>query len=107
MLPLAAAASLTTSASIREQGELTRACSALASEHNLSQREGEVLLLLAQRKTVRDIEQELCVANGTARAHVNHVYQKLGIHAREELLARVEEALGRTRAQTPQPGRRR
>lgn len=94
------------SASIREQGALTRACSALASDCNLSQREEEVLFLLAQRKTARDIEQELCVANGTARAHINHVYQKLGIHTREELFARVEKAQGRTNAQAPRPRRR-
>ncbi|MBS5478690.1 MAG: helix-turn-helix transcriptional regulator, partial [Coriobacteriia bacterium] len=57
---------------------------------NLSQREEEVLLLLAQKKTARDIERELCVANGTAKAHIRHVYQKLDIHAREELFAMVE-----------------
>ena len=61
-------------------------------QRNLSQREGEVLLLLAQHKTARDIEAELCVANGTAKAHIRHVYQKLDIHTREELFALVEEA---------------
>ena len=76
--------------SVEDRGSLTRACSALARERNLSQREEEVLLLLAQKKTARDIERELCVANGTAKAHIRHVYQKLDIHAREELFAMVE-----------------
>ena len=57
--------------------------------HGLTQREGEVLLLLAQQKSAADIEQELLVANGTAKAHIRHVYQKLGIHSREELYEMV------------------
>lgn len=42
-------------------------------------------MLLAQRKTVGQIEHELFIANGTAKAHVRHVYQKFDIHSREEL----------------------
>ena len=44
-----------------------------------------MLLLLAQRKTVGIIERELLIANGTAKAHVRHIYQKLDIHTRQEL----------------------
>ena len=74
---------------MEERNALVGACAALAKERNLSQREEEVLLLLAQHKTARDIERELCVANGTAKAHIRHVYQKLDIHTREELFERV------------------
>ena len=74
---------------VEERNALVGACAALAKERNLSQREEEVLLLLAQHKTARDIERELCVANGTAKAHIRHVYQKLDIHTREELFERV------------------
>ena len=49
-------------------------------------------MLLAQHKTALDIEAELCVANGTAKAHIRHVYQKLDIHTREELFALVEKS---------------
>lgn len=49
-------------------------------------------MLLAQHKTARDIEAELCVANGTAKAHIRHVYQKLDIHTREELFGLVEKS---------------
>jgi len=31
------------------------------------------------------IERELVIANGTAKAHVRHIYQKLDIHTRQEL----------------------
>lgn len=56
-----------------------------ARAHKLSVREEEVLLLLAQRKTIGEIEHELFIANGTAKAHVRHIYQKLEIHTRQEL----------------------
>ncbi len=75
---------------VREFDSLEQRCAELARVYGLSQREEEVLLLLAQKKTARDIERELCVANGTAKAHIRHVYQKLDIHAREELFAMVE-----------------
>lgn len=68
-----------------EQRRLGRVCADLARTRGLTQREGEVLLLLAQRKTAGDIERELCVAYGTAKAHIRHVYRKLDIHSREEL----------------------
>ena len=42
-------------------------------------------MLLGQRKTVGIIERELFIANGTAKAHVRHIYQKLDIHTRQEL----------------------
>ncbi|MEE0592514.1 MAG: helix-turn-helix transcriptional regulator, partial [Eggerthella lenta] len=45
----------------------------------------EVLLLLAQRKTVGSIERELFIANGTAKTHIRHIYRKLDIHSRDEL----------------------
>ena len=58
---------------------------AAGSGLKLSTREEEVLLLLGQRKTVGIIERELFIANGTAKAHVRHIYQKLDIHTRQEL----------------------
>lgn len=65
--------------------ELANRCQALARKHGLSPREEEVLLLLAQRKTVGSIERELFIANGTAKTHIRHIYRKLDIHSRDEL----------------------
>ena len=69
---------------IRKQ-ELANRCSEVVKEYGLSQREEEVLLLLAQGKTVGAIERELFIANGTAKTHIRHIYRKLDIHARSEL----------------------
>lgn len=73
---------------------LGRRCAELGRAHGLTEREEEVLLLLAQHKTAGDIERELCVAYGTAKAHIRHVYRKLDIHSREELFDLVAPAEG-------------
>ncbi len=70
---------------LEQKHALVDRCDAIAKEKGLSTREQEVLLLLAQHKTISDIERELIVANGTVKAHVRHIYQKLNIHSREEL----------------------
>lgn len=75
----------TDSAAMVRKQELADRCSEVARSYKLSTREEEVLLLLAQRKTVGIIERELFIANGTAKAHVRHIYQKLDIHTRQEL----------------------
>ena len=77
-----------------EHARLGTACARLGRERGLTQRECEVLLMLAQRKTAGDIERELCVAYGTAKAHIRHVYRKLDIHSREELFELVGVAGG-------------
>lgn len=75
----------TDSADMIHKQELADRCTEIARTYKLSAREEEVLLLLAQHKTVGIIERELLIANGTAKAHVRHIYQKLDIHTRQEL----------------------
>lgn len=69
-------------------------CHELANQFGLTQREEEILLLLAQRKKPAEIERELFVANSTVKTHIKHLYQKLDIHSRDELfdLLGVENA---------------
>jgi len=73
---------------LRKQA-LSTQISKLARSHALTQREEEVMLLLTQGKSISDIERELFIANGTAKAHVRHIYKKLDIHSRNELLDMV------------------
>lgn len=69
---------------VRKQ-ELADNCKRVSETYGLTARESEVLLLLAQKKTSGIIERELFIANGTAKAHIRHIYQKLDIHKREDL----------------------
>lgn len=69
---------------------LAALCAKVAKERLLSQREEEVLLLLAQRKSIGSIEQGLVIAKGTAKTHIRNVYRKLGVHSRDELVEYLE-----------------
>ena len=54
-------------------------CRELVETYRLSPREEEVLLLLAEGKTGRVIQQELFIAEGTFKAHTRHIYEKMSI----------------------------
>jgi DNA-binding NarL/FixJ family response regulator len=53
-----------------------------APSHGLSNRELEVARLLARGKTNRDIGTSLGISPGTVKIHVEHIYEKLGVHSR-------------------------
>ncbi len=52
---------------------------------SLTKREGDVLLLLAQRKTLVQISDDLVVSLATVKTHTHNIYKKLGVHSRQEL----------------------
>lgn len=58
----------------------------VAEEHQVSGRALEVMLLLAQGRTAARIEQELYISRGTVNTYCHRLYQKLGVHSRQELL---------------------
>lgn len=70
---------------------LVIACSLLRREYELTPREEDVLFLLVQGKSIAEVAQNLVIAKGTAKVHVRHIYEKLGIHTRDELKALVAE----------------
>ena len=57
----------------------------------LSERELEVLQLVAAGKSNRRIATELFVSVGTVKTHINNLYRKLGTHSRTQALARARE----------------
>lgn len=61
-------------------------CEAVAAQHQLTRRETEVLLLLAQGRTQNVIAKKLCISEGTVHTHILHVYQKLNVHSQQELI---------------------
>lgn len=65
-------------------------CAQIARIHGLTPREEEVLALLAQGYSVPRIEKELFISNGTAKGHVRHIYAKMGVHTRDELIEAVD-----------------
>ena len=61
----------------------------------LSPREREVYELLIQGRTNGDIAKTLFISESTAKVHVRHIYEKLGVHTRAEA-ATVNIEKGRT-----------
>lgn len=60
----------------------------------LTEREAEVLELLASRRSAREIAQELYVTEATVNTHRRHIYEKLDVHNRAELAGRIAQLPG-------------
>ena len=68
---------------------ITQARRLLAERHGLTERETDVFILLAQGRSRKFICDELFIADGTASSHISRVYDKLGVHSKQELLSFV------------------
>ena len=61
-------------------------CRQLAAENGLTERETEILVLLARGRDGKFIADEYVLSYNTVKTHIKHIYQKLGIHSRQDLL---------------------
>lgn len=69
---------------------LGAACRKLADRSALSEREREVLDLLARGNTRASIADKLCISENTVRVHVKNIYGKLHIHSKQQLIDMVD-----------------
>jgi DNA-binding NarL/FixJ family response regulator len=65
------------------------------SFQNLSSREQEVLDLLAQGLSNKEIARTLFIAESTAKVHVRHILEKLGVRSRTEAVLRTRDFVSR------------
>lgn len=72
-------------------------CHKLALENGLTPREAEVLALMAMGRSAKYIAEELVVSHNTTRTHIKHIYEKLNIHSKQELIDLVLYGLGSLR----------
>ena len=56
------------------------------SRYRISSREAEVVRLLAEGRSYREIEEQLCISMATVKTHVYNIYRKMGIRRRWQLL---------------------
>ena len=68
------------------------ACQALADEHGLTGREGDIMYYLSLGFSVKKIADILCISANTVSTHSARLYRKLGVHARQELIDAVDAA---------------
>ena len=52
----------------------------------LTQRESDILVYLVAGRTKPWIAEKLVISENTVGTHVRHIYQKAGVHSRQELL---------------------
>jgi len=73
----------------RRQGAGARRSSSLVEP--LTERELEVLRLIAQGHSNQQIADALIVSVGTVKKHLNNIFGKLGVHSRTQAVARARE----------------
>ena len=61
-------------------------CSELAERYALSPRETEVFALLVQGRSRSFIQEELALSGNTVKTHVSHIYAKMGVQGKQELM---------------------
>jgi DNA-binding CsgD family transcriptional regulator len=71
-------------------GPIMQACNAIAASYSLSPREEDVMRLMVKGRSITRIQDELYLSKGTVNTHLHHIYQKLNIHTKQELLDLVE-----------------
>lgn len=70
---------------------LSLRCTALAQELKLTPREHEILELMARGRSKTYIAEAFFISENTVRGHVKHLYAKLDVHSKQELVDRVEQ----------------
>ena len=55
-------------------------------DFGLTRRESEILLLLAQGRSISVIQEKLVVSKNTVKTHVKNIYNKLDVHSQQELI---------------------
>lgn len=58
----------------------------LAKEFSLSARETEIVMLIARGFTTDNVAKKLVISPYTVNTHIRHMYEKIGIHKRSELI---------------------
>ena len=65
---------------------LDAGCERLGAECGLTVREVEVLQMLVKGRSKSYIAETLFISENTVRSHSKHIYQKLGVHSKQEVL---------------------
>ena len=75
-----------------ESVELTfeQTCLLLAEKWGLTKRESEIVELLVKGRDRQTIAEKLFISEGTVKVHTRNIYQKMGIHSKQDLIDLVE-----------------
>ena len=73
--------------------EFELACISIAAQYALSKREREILIPLAKGYTLKTVSEQFIVSYNTIKVQVRSIYQKMGIHSKNELLALIDSQI--------------
>jgi DNA-binding CsgD family transcriptional regulator len=75
-------------------GEVSSVVAVLARRYGITRREQEIMALLVEGKSNKEIEDQLCISFSTVKNHVYNLYRKLEVNSRAQLmhLVMVESA---------------
>lgn len=96
-----------TAAILLRQVRARAACGPGDAGLRLTRREGEVLRLVGEGLSNKQIAQRLCIELPTVKNHVHHILEKLGARRRTEAVAWLRTAAGRSEIRSfggAQPG---
>ena len=75
-----------------EQQDVRRArCDVLADEHGLTNREKDILYLLAQGRDLAFICETLFLSKNTVKSYQKTIYAKLDVHSKQEIIDRTQD----------------
>lgn len=63
----------------------------ISEEYGLTKRECEILELILLGRNTPNIAEELVISANTVKTHIKRIYQKIGIHSRQELADLTED----------------
>lgn len=69
-----------------------RQCESVIATHRLSDREEQVLLLTVRGRSIPFIAKQLHLSVSTIKKHTTHLYEKLGVRDRQEMVDLIEAA---------------
>jgi DNA-binding CsgD family transcriptional regulator len=69
------------------ESELSAIADSVAEEFLLSDREREIMGLVGHGYTASAVAEQLVISTYTVNSHIQHIYRKLGIHKRSELIS--------------------
>lgn len=69
------------------ESELAAIVTSVAEEFLLSEREREIMALVGKGYTASAVAEKLVISPYTVNTHIQHIYRKMGIHKRSELIS--------------------
>lgn len=67
-----------------------RQCETAFERYGCTERERQVVLLITRGRSIPQVSQRLQVSSSTVKTHLRHVYEKMGVSDRQEMLDLIE-----------------